>query len=918
MALLKDVHEEAAKLVADMASRLDDKWYPSSMSTNVYDTAWVSMVSKEEDWRIKWLLPKAFEFILSNQHANGHWDDEEPRANAILSTMAATLACFEHERFSHYVGHVLKLEDVRQRTSKAVTWLRNELTHWNDQNEVDSVALEILVPALLDQLAKHGVSINSPYLAKMSELSESHLSKAKMVLYSGKQITLFHSLEALIGRIEFDKLGGCKVRGSMLGSPSSTAAYLMELEDWDMETEDYLRYVFEHGEGKGNGSFPSAAPIDVFEISWTISTLLECGIPIDVLGKEHVTKLASHLAKTLDASGGVVGFSLGMLPDADDTAKTLHALSFLGKFDADVSTLVTRFRSPGSFKTYEKESTRSLSANCNVLKALLATKNPDSSSAHILTAASFICHSFMSGKARDKWNTAWEYCAMLSVQSLVPLLQQSVAFLPYHIRSVKIPIVLAHITCRLLNTQEHGGSFGNQSDEITAYATLALIALAAPQTGLNLIEEDISSAIERAREFLSARLNRWESRRNWVEKVTYSSSLLTKTYCFAALDQALRFQPGTRGSSSPAHWMNRKLSGLLKSTKLFVTTDGVDTLLRLAMQESVSHVAHLEHTRFDIFPQPVKVNEKYLNMIPFAWTACNYLSGCPLSPNVLIDMMEISMLNYQADEFVELQIPLCKEDQVFEVRNALNEQLVEHADKNAEKEVSQRSHIEASEMILQTFAKYIDRILNHPHIQNAPLDRRLLVRQELIGYLQAQISTIGAKEKLGTKSSFFDWIHTFGARDTSCPFSFAYYLCIVNFADSNSSKSPNKHQSITCEAEYLLRDLCGSLSRLCRIYNDYGSIHRDREEGNLNSIDFFMRGLEDPSSGKLPGLEAQAKCALWSMADYERQHMTRTFELLRNMLGPRLHGDMQVFLNVTDLFGQIYVVQDIGTRTKDS
>lgn len=92
-----------------------------------------------------------------------------------------------------------------------------------------------------------------------------------------------------------------------------------------------------------------------------------------------------------------------MLPDADDTAKTLHALSFLGEFDADVSTLVTRFRSPGSFKTYEKESTRSLSANCNVLKALLATKNPDSSSAHILTAASFICDSLMSGKVRDKW-----------------------------------------------------------------------------------------------------------------------------------------------------------------------------------------------------------------------------------------------------------------------------------------------------------------------------------------------------------------------------------------------------------------------------------------------------------------------------------------------------------------------------------
>jgi hypothetical protein len=42
----------------------------------------------------------------------------------------------------------------------------------------------------------------------------------------------------------------------------------MNMRDWDDEAELYLRSVFRDGQVKGNSSFPSAAPVDLFEISW--------------------------------------------------------------------------------------------------------------------------------------------------------------------------------------------------------------------------------------------------------------------------------------------------------------------------------------------------------------------------------------------------------------------------------------------------------------------------------------------------------------------------------------------------------------------------------------------------------------------------------------------------------------------------
>lgn len=41
-----------------------------------------------------------------------------------------------------------------------------------------------------------------------------------------------------------------------------------------------------------------------------------------------------------------------------------------------------------------------------------------------------------------------------------------------------------------------------------------------------------------------------------------------------------------------------------------------------------------------------------------------------------------------------------------------------------------------------------------------------------------------------------------------------------------------------CQAQYYSASIARHLATMCRQYNDYGSIARDTEEANLNSLDF--------------------------------------------------------------------------------
>ena len=89
---------------------------------------------------------------------------------------------------------------------------------------------------------------------------------------------------------------------------SSTAAYLMHGYPLDHEAEKYLRRAIILGQGRGSGGVPSAFPSTVFELTWTVSTLLEAGFSFEDLGSQGLTKIRRYLDIELSRGKGIVGF----------------------------------------------------------------------------------------------------------------------------------------------------------------------------------------------------------------------------------------------------------------------------------------------------------------------------------------------------------------------------------------------------------------------------------------------------------------------------------------------------------------------------------------------------------------------------------------------------------------------------------
>lgn len=244
------------------------------MSSSIYDTAWVSMVAKAVDGEIQWLFPESFDYLLRTQSEDGSWGatTTASQIDGILNTAASLLSLYRHHsKPLNTPDHAL--EGLGYRIQRATASLASQLQRWDVAAAVH-VAFEVTVPTLLELLRAE-----DPFMVLEFD-GEKHLMQifaAKMSrfkpesLYEGRPSTVLHSLEAFTAKVDMDRLGHHKVGGSMMGSPSSTAAYLMHVTNWDVEAESYLRYVIQFGVGRGKGAVPSAFPSTFFEYTWVIN-----------------------------------------------------------------------------------------------------------------------------------------------------------------------------------------------------------------------------------------------------------------------------------------------------------------------------------------------------------------------------------------------------------------------------------------------------------------------------------------------------------------------------------------------------------------------------------------------------------------------------------------------------------------------
>lgn len=234
---------------------------PGSFSPSLYDTAWLAMVQKPLDSG-SWLFPKSFEYVLEQQMPSGAWPAYATVADGILNTAAGLLALKRHLKGSP------PDQDLSCRALKATSALDGMLQNW-DVLSNDQVGFELLITKVLSLLTELGVEFVFPGSVQLQQLYDSKLGKLPASSVEKRPSTLYHSLEALIGHINFDEARKWRQEdGSMLGSPSSTAAYLMNCAEWDDEAEAYLRAVVEHGTGANDGGVPSAWPTTIFDVTW--------------------------------------------------------------------------------------------------------------------------------------------------------------------------------------------------------------------------------------------------------------------------------------------------------------------------------------------------------------------------------------------------------------------------------------------------------------------------------------------------------------------------------------------------------------------------------------------------------------------------------------------------------------------------
>lgn len=265
--------DDAKSLIRTALENYTEKYGLGAMSVAVYDTAWVAMVTKVVDGQKQWLFPECFEYVLSSQSEEGGWTiGLGAQIDGILNTAGPLLALKRHYAEPLQLQH--DAQDIANRIEKATSSLRSQLAAW-DVSTTEHVGFEIIVPAMLELLEKEDSSLVFEFPSKklLMKINNAKLSRFRPeFLYGPRRFTALHSLESFIGKLDFDKVKHHRVHGSMLGSPSSTAAYMMHASEWDDESEEYIRHVIKFAAGRGSGAVPSAFPSTHFEITWVSVT----------------------------------------------------------------------------------------------------------------------------------------------------------------------------------------------------------------------------------------------------------------------------------------------------------------------------------------------------------------------------------------------------------------------------------------------------------------------------------------------------------------------------------------------------------------------------------------------------------------------------------------------------------------------
>ncbi|KAG5979881.1 hypothetical protein E4U55_004661 [Claviceps digitariae] len=903
------------------------------------------MISKTEKNRKEWLFPECFYYLLKAQSANGGWGVPQTTQTArILDTSAALLALLLHAKEPLQIV-VVSRNEIHEHIERGFISLQQQLSQWDDVERSNHIGVELIVPALFAYLQRERDSFVFDYPCKQTLES---MNKAKVAqfrletLYTKRPSSALHSLEAFLGKLDFNRVSHHLYRGSMMASPSSTAAYLIGASEWSDEAESYLRHIVRAGAGHGDGGIPGTYPTTHFECSWILATLLQAGFDKEEIECDGLRGLANILAESFKDEGGIIGFA-PHTADVDDTAKALLALKLSGQ-QISPDTMIKTFEGKEHFTTFGAERDPSLTSNLHVLLCLLHQPAVSQYSSQIVKATRFICKMWWSSdyRVKDKWNLSYLYPSMLLVETLTKLIQtldggQLLDDIDISLRC-KVSVSLFQACLRIMLDQSKDGSWDGYEEQ-TCYAILAL-SHARRVSLFDDFQHEVQVCMNRGATWLRSSVHRPEDL-TWTSKTAYKAAFVAEVYKVAALkaDHLTTLTPERLGRSLPFASIWADMEGhmrLVRKTALFSSLD--EWQVRASMIESSLFIPLLQAQKLEIYSREEAVLEedKYLAIIPFTWVGCNNRSRTFASASWMFDMMVMSMLGYQMDEFIEAVAgPVFKQsnrlhkviDQVFSgwSQDATDSMSNGKEDLGAPNDEEDTSSSLAIENVQSSLTKLVGYVMNHESVSRSSSWDRTCLLQEFKDFWHAHATQLEdngrfASQKTGDAffspaTTYFYWVRTTGGNHIACAYSLAFSNCLVS---ANLGQGQEVYPTVV--QKYLAAAVARHLTTMCRMYNDFGSISRDSNERNVNSMHF----------PEFSGCWAQEdkKRILAQLGEYEHNCLNQALHKLdeetrgalrmssRIAIDYRKLSILRLFCDVTDLYDQLYVLKDLSSALK--
>jgi hypothetical protein len=478
---------------------------------------------------------------------------------------------------------------------------------------------------------------------------------------------------------------------------------------------------------------------------------------------------------------------------------------------------------------------------------------------------------------------------------------------------LKAMVVVFQILLRILHQQKPDGSWGElESHEEIAYAIISLTYLACLPV-VAALSHQVEDAIQQGRKYLKAASGTElpASKAIWVDMDSKGAGNISRSFVLAALNTPLRHC--VFGSRIDKLLVKVPTERNDKFVKFFTTLPlfkGVDEWrVRAWLIEGSLFMPELSNWRFEIFTGKGMDKDKYLEYIPFSFTAPIGLMDYSMNAQTQLNMMLCFLLIYQADEFFDGHVVTGDLSTMARVRKSVEKIFSQlHTDPRANSVNGVKPHDDFDHMIFQQLDRYVRFVLSIPQIQKAgKLDKAHLVLETkalLMANVQQCEDNLRLKLQVSTKvhssppSTYSKWVRSTAADHITFQHSFAFLIAILSNGEDFLQNIQTRYAALDCVSRTAV---------IGRMINDYGSLSRDRKEMNLNSV-FFPEFDGDVKS------DEELCTELMSLVNYERRLLEASFQELKTLCAssPKVYETVRLYNAIIEFYNQVYERRDIS------